>query len=315
MASEYSPTTEHLFTVASQAMTQANNSENRIAGLTKPTLTNPNFSFAVVKPTLSPPPELTDVFDGSDSVQDTINMLNAQVDAWLDSYFPNITGCLKTLPDDFLCDVISGARPFGYSGTYFELVWHQARDRAQRTRQSEVATLDAEFSARGFALPPGAYVAAIDAATQRASDTVLEVNRDQAIKDAEVRLELLKFAEEQALKYKLGVMQAMADFYRQWAELPDKDIERARIKAQATAALYAALSSYYNVEVAFEQLRLRAAETDVNVDLDVDKNKINLFASDNSANPALGQAVRGFADVAAAAASAAGTLVAQIESV
>lgn len=315
MASEYTPTTEALLAHARDAMRQADNAERRIAGGGEPNLSLPEFSFEPGKPNLEPPPNFSDLFPGSDSTNTEVQRLNAQVDDWLSEHFPHINQCLRDTPDEWLCDIISGAKPFGYSQTYFELVWHQARDRASRTRQAEVATLDAEFSMRGFSLPPGAYVVAADAAHQRASDTVLEVNREQAIKDAEVKLALLQFAEEQALRYKLGIFTSLADFYRMWVTLPDKDIERARIRAQGMSALYSALGSYYNVEIAFEQLRLRAAEAEVAAKANNDRARVALFGANNTANTALGQAVRGFADISAAAANAAGTLVAQIEAV
>jgi hypothetical protein len=314
MASEYNGTTQDLLTHARNAMQAATNSETKIRGASKPNMQEARFAFTVARPAMQPPPSFGELF-GTDTTNTTAGWLEGQVTQWLNNYFPTINGCLKTLPDEWLCDVIAGVKPFGYSQTYFDLVWHQARDRAYRTRRSETETIAENFSARGFTLPPGAMVAALDAAQQRASDAILEVNREQAIKDAEVKLELLKFAEEQALRYKLGVMQSLGDFYRQWSTLPDKDIEKARIRAQATASLYSALSSYYNVEVAFEQLRLRAAETKFGIDGDIDERRIKLFGTDNNANQALGSAVRGFADISAAAASAAGTLVAQIESI
>ncbi len=315
MASSYTPTTDFLMSHAQRALTEANNAESRISGAAKPSLSNPKFTHTVNKPVVAPPPTFADMFEGADSSDATLQWLDAQTQDWLTAHFPNINGCLKTLPDQWLCDVIGGARPFGHSQTYFDLVWHQARDRANRTRRSEIDSIDAQFSGRGFSLPPGAYAAAIDQAEQRASDSVLEVNREQALKDADIKLDLLKFAEQQALQYKTGIMQLLGDFYRQWSTLPDKDIERARIRAQAMSSLYSALSNYYNVEVSFEQLRLRAAETKVDTEMGVDKNKIALFGADTSANTALGAAVRGFADISAAAANAAGTLVAQIEAV
>lgn len=314
MASEYSPTTAQLFSTVQSAMTRANNEANRIAGSRSPNLKEPNFSHTVNAPVIEPPPKFGELFpDNSDTA--TLSWLDNQAEDWLGRFFPNITQCLRTLPDDWLCDVISGVKPLGYSQTYFELAWHSARDRAQRTRRNEVATLDADFSMRGFSLPPGAYVAAVDQAAQRAADVVLEVNREQAMKDIEIKYQMLIFAEEQALNYKLGIFRALADFYRMWLEVPDKDLERARIRAQAMSSLYSALSSYYDVEIKVEQLRLQAKQIDAEVDLDVSRNRIAAYGADNSANPALGQATRAFADIASAAANAAGTLVAQVESV
>lgn len=314
MASEYSPTTESLLEHARTALRNATNAEGKIRPAHEPTLRESRFNYTVTKPALQPPPQFGELF-GADTTDSTMVWLDGQVQAWIAQYFPSINNRLQSLPEDWLCDIIGGTQPFGYSQTYFELVWHAARDRAYRTRRSEVASIAATFSGRGFTLPPGAMVSAIDEAEQRASDSILEVNREQALKDADVKLELLKFAEQQALNYKAGIMQSLANFYQQWINLPDKDIERARVRAQATASLYGALSSYYNVEVAFEQLKLRAAEDKIEVDGKIDDLRVRLFGTDNNTNNALGAAVRGFADISAGAAAAAGTLVAQIEAV
>ena len=142
------------------------------------------------------------------------------------------------------------------------------------------------------------------------------MNAEQAIKDAEIKLELMKFAAEQALNYKRGILSAMADFMRLWVSLPDKDMERARLKAQAMGQFYSALSSYYNVEVAFEELSLKAKQATADVDISVDRNRIaNANSADEAGKAAaLGQAARAFADISSQAANSAGTLVAQIES-
>ncbi|MOA10207.1 hypothetical protein D3C78_1300870 [compost metagenome] len=199
----------------------------------------------------------------------------------------------------------------------FELVWQRARDKAYRALATETAELTAGFAARGFTLPPGAMAGRIAAAGERASDAIAEVNVAQAIKDAEIRLELLKFAEEQALNYKRGILQALADFVRQWISLPDKDIERSRVKAQAMGQFYSALSTYYNVQVAFEELELKAKQATANVDISVDRNRIANAGVDDTTGKAqaLGQATRAFSEISSQAANAAGTLVAQIESI
>ncbi len=174
-------------------------------------------------------------------------------------------------------------------------------------------TLSDEFSSRGFELPPGAYIDAITRAEQRAADSILEVNVQQAIKDAEIKNQLLQFAVNTAVNYKLGIMNSLADFYRVWLTIPDKDIERARIRAQAMAALYSALSAYYNVEISFEQLRLRAAETEAGIDIDVDRNRLAKQGNFSSTAGALGQAVSAFANTAAQASQAGGSLTSEIK--
>jgi hypothetical protein len=133
------------------------------------------------------------------------------------------------------------------------------------------------------------------------------------MKDAEIKVDLLKHAMSLAVQLKLGVMNAAADFYRVWATLPDKDYEAARIKAQAMSAFYAALSSYYQVELGFQELTLKAATADAEVDIAVDRNRLTHESHFGSTASALGTAVSSFANIAAQAALSGGTLAADVE--
>ena len=310
----YDDTTAFLQATASNALNQATNNAARIYSLPpKQTLREPNFNVALTKPTLDAPPQLSDLFTEGDTTQSNLTFLNAEADKWVEKYFPEINGCFKSQPEETLCAIIGGSRPFGVDKTVFEQVWNQARDRAYRTANSETATINATFSTRGFTLPQGAMVDLIAQSERRATDVVLDVNRDQAMKDADIKVDLLKVALQLATQIKLGVMSAMADFYRLWITLPDKDIERARIRAQAMSAFYSALSSYYNVEIAFQELTLRAATADAGVDIDVDRNRLSHEGHFGATASALGQAVSSFANVAAQASVAGGSLTAEIE--
>jgi hypothetical protein len=73
------------------------------------------------------------------------------------------------------------------------------------------------------------------------------------------------------------------------------------------------LSSYYNVEIAFQELTLRAATADAGVDIDVDRNRLSHEGHFGATASALGQAVSSFANVAAQASVAGGSLTAEIE--
>jgi hypothetical protein len=315
MASDYDATTAFLQGLANSAMTSARENASRIHGQTVNVsgLRNPKATpTGLVKPVLGAPPKFSDLFE-SDSTDPTLRYMDAKADEFANKYFPAINACLKTVPEDWLCAIIGGQKPLGHSQTYFDLVWHSARDRAYRAKTSEQRSLEAAFSARGFSLPPGALVDALTQVEARAADAIQEVNLQAAIKDADIKLDLLKFAESEAIKLKLGFTSALADFYRMWISLPDRDIERARVKAQAQASLYSALSTYYNVEISFEELKLRAKELEANIDLSSDRNQIAAQTGGASGASALGAAVQAFAGIAGEAAQAGGTFSAQIE--
>lgn len=320
MSTEYDSSTDYLQQLATSAKLEVQNTRSMIWNLAEPgaelvDLRDPSFAHTVGTPVLQPPPQLSDVLDVDDTTSEWMNRLNADTDAWLDKYFPAVDECLKTLPEDWLCGVIGGTKPFGLDATVFELVWHRARDRAYRTQGAEQRQLEAKFSAAGWTLPPGAMAATLAATGERASDAIAEVNREQAIKDAEIKLELLKFATEQALNYKRGVLAVLADFTRQWMTLPNNDMERARLKTQAMNSLYSALSSYYNVQATFEELKLKAKQADTDTDLAADRNRIANVQSSNRSGKAqaLAQAAQAYGDIASQAAAGAGSLVAKVE--
>lgn len=296
---------------AEDALRTARETASRIQNGGVVPLQNIQLDYDPNIPNLPPPPTFSDLFPGIDSTTEEHIRLDNEVEKWIDKYFPEINACLRESPEQWLCKIISGSDPFGDSKAVMDILWHEARDRAYRTSNSEQQTINATFSERGFSLPPGVAVRLGVESEQRASQAIADLNRAQTARMLEIKVDLLKFAEEQAIKLKLGVMDALKTFYLVWSNLPDKDIERARVKAQAQASLYGALSSYYNVQVAFETLRLRAAEADVDAALGVDRNKIAAFTSNRSAD-ALAQATRGFADVSASAANAQSALVAEI---
>jgi hypothetical protein len=313
MASQYDSTTAFLQGVAQQALTAASNNASRIYSLPpNVNLRRPDFDITLDKPNIGPPPTFSDLF-GSDSTDPSIQYMDEQADKWVSKYFPELNACFKNLPEETLCGILTGTKPFGIDKTVFELVWHQARDRARRTVTSEQRTLAAEFSARGFQLPPGAYADGMVQIAQRGTESVLDVNRDQAMKDAEIKQRMLEVALQLATQLKLGVLNALADFYRMWISVSEQDIEKARVRAQAMAALYQALSSYYNVEIAFQNLRLDAARVDAETDINVDRNELTRQGNFGPVASALGTATAAMADTAAAASQAGGSLTAQVE--
>ena len=311
-------TTSELLTLASQAMLGLQTTRGNIVNLSsqgRATSKDVDFSFTLNRPTLTAPPKFSDMFKGVDGSDPEILRLNNEVDAYVAKYFPHLNECLKTIPDEWLCAVIGGTKPFGIDSTIFDLVWQRARDRARKSAISQSKTLEANMSARGFSMPPGAIIDMNMEMEAKVSEAEAEANRDAMIKDAEIKADILKFAEEQALRYKLGLFQAMMDALRAWIAVPNNVVEREKARAAALSAYYDAISSYHKVELAFEELRLEAAKTDKEFDLQNVKNDLIAAEIRSKSNiEPLGAAAQAFGHAVAGAASAASTLVAQIES-
>ncbi|MEQ6329143.1 hypothetical protein VLF92_12570 [Pseudomonas chengduensis] len=298
-----------LFAFANTALGNARAAEGRLSTFL-PQVSGGNLAFTEKAVNMPVPTSLGDLLS-PDNSSATIQFLNSESEQWLDKYFPELQGALRYAPEEWLVGIITGQKPFGLNKEVFEAVWHDSRDREYRVRNSAVEQIRSEFSASGFSSPPGAMLKAIARAEERASDAIGEVNRAQTVRDAEIKLDLLKFAQQQALNLKIGVLQAMADFYRQWIELPNKDLEASRIRTQAYATFQDSLSSYWRVQLGFEELRLQAANLRMNGQLYKSRIAVGAVASDTR-NNALGQAVRAYGDIASSAASAASTLNANI---
>lgn len=319
--SGYDSTTQKLLDLAKTAMQQVGYTRSNIIQLSgggKTASTPDQHSNYKVSngflDSLEEPPPFTDFLGGEFDMTDIqIEKLNQEADRYMQKYFPAISQCLRTLPEEWLCGVISGLKPYGMDDTVFDLIWQKQRDREQASRQSTQRTLEATMSSRGFSLPPGVLVDMSMALANKSADALQDVNRDVTIKQAEIKLDLLKFAEGEALRYKLGLMQAMADLYKVWAVIPEQDIARAEARSRAMAAYYQAIGAYYNVEEAFEQLKLRAEELRVNTELQ--NVQLNIAAVKQQTElSGLGDAATAFGAIAAGAANAASSLVAQIES-
>lgn len=297
-----------LFSLAQDAKSNALAVSGRIS-TAYPNINGADLGYTPSVPALAKPPVLSD-FLVADNSSATLRFVDGEVEALVDQYFPEINACLRYSPEEWLCGIITGQKPFGLSREVFEAIWHEGRDREGRTRRTAVAQIRADFSRRGFTVPPGAMIQALTQAEEGAADAIGAVNRAQMVRDSEIKLDLLKFAEQQAITLKAGLFQAIANYYRVLMDLPSKDIEAGRMKVAAYASFNDALSDIYRVQLGFEELRLQAANLRMNGKLD--ESRIRIAAADGSRNGALGQATDAFASIAASAASAASTLNANI---
>lgn len=309
MAGTINDNISKLFDFAESALSTARSESSRISS-SSTNVSGGNLSYTPTLPQISRPTAITD-FLPVDNSSSTLRFLGEKTDVLVDQYFPEVGGCLRYPPEEWLCGIITGQKPFGLSKEVFEAVWHEGRDREYRARNSATQQIRSEFSQRGFSMPPGAMFKAILLQEELASDAIGALNRAQTVKDAEIKLDLLKFAEEQAIRLKLGVFQAIADYYRVLMELPNKDIEASRMKVAAYASLNDAVTSMHRVELGFEELRLQAANLRMNGKLD--ESRLKIAAQDGSRNAARAQSVQAFADVAAAVAGSASTLQADLD--
>lgn len=186
-----------------------------------------------------------------DTPDDVIARANTQVAAWVDSYFPALKECFQNVPESWVCDVISGVRPLGNSETAIEVAWRVAKANQHRDTQSARKTLYAEFASRGFSIPPGAMLSAMERLHERGMDLSSAANREAALKDVDIQVQLLQTAVEVSARLKQGMLGIMADYFRVITSLSNDaaryGIEKARIKAQADAQFNEAMLRFSDI--------------------------------------------------------------------
>lgn len=274
-----------------------------------------NFKYNPSKPGMEKPPKIGDLLNDHEKQDVNVMLLNDAAENWIKKYLPNLSGCLDVEPDQWACGILSGRDEFGMNKEAFDAVWHEGRDRAYRQAQSEKQQINAAYSLRGFSLPPGALISATNNAEIRASEAIADINRQQIIKEAEIKLELIKLAAVTATQLKGSLMQMLASFFGNIVQLAKHDpgADKMRARAQAYSAFMSGLSNYFNVELGFEKLKLDAAiakssteEANIKIDSELS------FKGIDSRNAGFAQAARGFAEAAGAAANAQSSLQAEL---
>lgn len=221
--------------------------------------------------------------------------IETKLAAFFATYFPNQSDYFAAA-QAWLYDVIHNGKT-GIPVDIERQIWERDRDRVLRDAERQVDTEIATWAAKGYALPPGAATNAAFRVRMDAQEKVAEASRSTAIKQAEMTLETVKFAVEQALRFRLGAIQAAADYIRAVMLAPEIASRLALSKVEAQARLISAASEYYRARVDVARLQLEGRR--INTDYQLETAKANLGAFTES--------IRSQVMAAVAAAQSAGT--------
>lgn len=221
---------------------------------------------------------------------------------FLDRYFPNYTQCLKTAldsADSWLCRALTVGGT-GMSAAVENAIWNRGREREVIDARRVVDEAVSGFAARGWSLPSGALVDTVYRAQQAASDKAGTISRDVMIKQAEIEIENIKFAVDKAIQLRLGVINALLAFVKEWIDLRQLAVEKGKAIVEAKTKLYQAIGEYY-----------RAIISAAGLLVELEKIKVE---SRSAHNAAFAQNALAGAETRARAAIAAADAMAQIAS-
>jgi len=228
--------------------------------------------------------------------------MSSQFAAFFTEYFPNECDYL-TQAQTRLCEILEGKT--GIPAHIEDQIWNRDRARVLTEVGRVQQELIAGFAARGFPLPTGAAVHAMQMAQVEAQNKVAQQSRDVAIKHVDILIDNIKFAIGAALDYRIKAIQAAGDYIKTLALGPDIAMKLATSAAGAQAQLITAAAAYYRNRIAVEELRLDAAKFDAGAKTEVSIAHVREFSNRLKAQAdTLAAAARAAGDQAAAALNA-----------
>lgn len=246
-------------TLQAEAIALARTAQTAASGaLTLATVPSPTEPNILIPPFVDPDQDLSNEYrtEIANAFSDLDPKLTADISDFLDEWFPDFAGCLKTQVDGWICDTIENGAT-GIPAAVENAIWQRSRERELRDAVRLEAEVSQEWAGRGFMLPPGALVVQLDQLRQEAANKVSTHSRDVAIKQAEIQIETIKFAVEQGIRLRLGIVAAIIDFFRAKLGMHSLVKERAMAYVDAKRALWQGAAAYYQALIAAEELHLK----------------------------------------------------------
>ena len=120
-----------------------------------------------------------------------------------------------------------------------QAMWDRAAGREDLDTSRQVAEAFSEFSSRGFTAPPGMLAARTDAIREESAIKKQGLNRDIAIRMAEISVENVRFAVEQGIA-------AENVLFNIWNNMAERLFETAKIQLESQLAIYNARVALYS---------------------------------------------------------------------
>lgn len=223
---------------------------------------------------------------------------------WMDTYFPVLDPCIQPSEDAWLCSVVND----GYIGIPAHVetqIWDRARGREILDAIQLEQEATSAYAAMGYAMPPGALLARQMQARAKASDQSATINRELAIKNTEISVDVTKFAIGEMTKLRLGIADALGNYIRAWLTLPQAAADIAKSNAEANKWVWDSASDYIRALVAKHGLELDADKFNSQMQLESQRNFVSLVNSNTQSRvSAAVQAAESIGKIAAAAINA-----------
>lgn len=180
----------------------------------------------------------------------------AEAQNFLDTYFPNFAACMQSSVDNWICDTITNGAT-GLPTAVENQIWERARAKELMDAARVRSDITAQWASRGWSMPTGMLAEQLLTVDQETSNKISQHARDVAIKQAEIVIDSVKFAIEQGVKVRLGVVAALVDYMRAYMTPWELAVRKAEALVDAKSRLWQSSAAYYNALIGAAELHLK----------------------------------------------------------
>lgn len=241
------------------------NSQTTAAAAAARSAETASFGFA----TLAPPPLVYTLGATEPAIPETenstltfeaqrdkiIQLLSDELAGYFAKYYPLAADAFDEATNWLVNSITVGGT--GINPTVEDQIWQRGRDRVIADGLRAESQTQNEFAMRGFSLPPGAMAARLQQVRFEQLSKTQEQSRDVAIKQADIEVENLRFAVEQAIRSRVAAMQAAADYIRALMSGVDSAVRVASLNADAKARAMSATADLYRARLSRDELALK----------------------------------------------------------
>jgi hypothetical protein len=188
----------------------------------------------------------------------------AQINTFIQTYFPAISGTLTTASDAWLENAIVNGGS-GLPADVENALWQRDRDRVSLAASEAERTAVSEYAGRGFSMPSGVLDNKVADIRLQASRQLAESSRTAAITHAEWALKNTQFAMEQTIKLRIGAMDALAAFLHAYAGIYSAAVDYSKVILACQTDLWAASIQYYSAQISYTGVKAHGKEVDATV--------------------------------------------------
>lgn len=194
-----------------------------------------------------------------------ITALSDELAGFFIEYYPLASDAFDEATNWLVNSITGGGT--GISAAVEEQIWQRGRDRVILDGQRVESQVMNDFASRGFSLPSGALAARLQEARFTQLEKTQDMSRDVAIKQADMAVENLRFAIEQAIKSRVAAMAAATDYIRALMSGVDVAARVASINSDVKARMMSATADLYRARLSRDEIAMKIPLTNSDLSL------------------------------------------------